>query len=36
MWQGSKGEAIVREMPASGQLGDFANGIRPFLRHEQL
>jgi multiple sugar transport system substrate-binding protein len=31
-WQGSKGEAVAFEMPVSGQLGEFANGIRPFSR----
>ena len=29
-WQGSKGEAVAFGMPVSGQLGEFANGIRSF------
>ncbi len=35
-WQGSKGEAVAFGMPVSGQLGEFANGIRPFSRRTEL
>jgi len=32
MRQASQGEAIAHEMPASDRRGEFANGIRPFLK----
>jgi hypothetical protein len=32
-WQGSKGEAVAFGMLVSGQLGEFANGIRSFMGH---